>query len=162
VGTFSSHCQNVRIKFSDLKINDLRDLLTAPLMGGVRREGVTSLKNRKESARLKRKKRVRSRIAGTVERPRLNIFRSVKHIYAQAIVDTIGKTLVSASTLSPELRGSLGHLGNVEAAKKVGELLAKRCLEKGIQKVVFDRNGYLYHGRVKALAEAARTGGLIF
>jgi large subunit ribosomal protein L18 len=99
---------------------------------------------------------------GTVERPRLNIFRSVKHIYAQAIVDTIGKTLVNASTLSPELRGNLSHSGNVEAAKKVGELLAKKCLEKGIQKVVFDRNGYLYHGRVKALAEAARTGGLIF
>ena len=120
------------------------------------------MKNSKESARLKRKKRVRSRITGTTERPRLNIFRSVKHIYAQAIVDTTGKTLVSASTLSPELRGSLGHPGNVEAAKKVGELLAKKCLERGVQKVIFDRNGYLYHGRIKALAEAARTGGLIF
>jgi large subunit ribosomal protein L18 len=120
------------------------------------------LKNRKELARLKRKKRVRSHMAGTTERPRLNIFRSVKHIYAQAIVDATGKTLVSASTLSPELRGSLDRSGNVEAAKKVGELLAKKCLEKGIQKVVFDRNGYLYHGRVRALAEAARTGGLIF
>jgi len=120
------------------------------------------LKNRKESARLKRKKRVRSHMAGTTERPRLNIFRSVKHIYAQAIVDATGRTLVSASTLSPELRGSLDRSGNVEAAKKVGELLAKKCLEKGIQKVVFDRNGYLYHGRVRALAEAARTGGLIF
>lgn len=99
---------------------------------------------------------------GTVEQPRLNIFRSVKHIYAQAIIDTIGKTLVSASTLSPELRGNLDQSGNVKAAKKVGELLAKKCLEKGIQKVVFDRNGYLYHGRIKALAEAARTGGLVF
>ena len=77
-------------------------------------------------------------------------------------MDTIGKTLVSASTLSPELRGDLKHTGNVEAAKKVGELIAKKCLEKGIQKVVFDRNGYLYHGRVKALAEAARTNGLNF
>jgi large subunit ribosomal protein L18 len=120
------------------------------------------LKNRKELARLKRKKRVRSRMTGTAERPRLNIFRSLKHIYAQAIADTTGKTLVSVSTMSPELRGSLGHPGNVEAAKKVGELIAKKCLEQKIQKVVFDRNGYLYHGRVKALAEAARTGGLIF
>jgi large subunit ribosomal protein L18 len=110
---------------------------------------------------MKRKKRVKSHINGTLERPRLNIFRSLKHIYAQAIVDTDGKTLASASTLSPELK-DLGRAGNVEAAKKVGELIAKKCLEKGIQKVVFDRNGYLYHGRVKALAEAARTKGLIF
>jgi len=120
------------------------------------------LKNEKILARMKRKKRVRSRVQGTAERPRLNVFRSLKHIYAQAVVDTIGKTLVSASTLSPELRGDLKHTGNVEAAKKVGELIAKKCLEKGIQKVVFDRNGYLYHGRVKALAEAARTNGLNF
>ena len=105
---------------------------------------------------------MRSRVQGTAERPRLNVFRSLKHIYAQAVVDTIGKTLASASTLSPELRGNLKHTGNVEAAKKVGELIAKKCLEKGIQKVVFDRNGYLYHGRVKALAEAARTNGLNF
>jgi len=120
------------------------------------------LKNKKESARRKRKKRIRSRVTGTTERPRLNVFRSVKHIYAQAIVDTTGKTLVSVSSLSPELRGDLSHAGNVAAAKKVGELLAKKCLEKGIQKVVFDRSGYLYHGRVRALAEAARTGGLSF
>ncbi|MCX8117921.1 MAG: 50S ribosomal protein L18 [Desulfobacterota bacterium] len=113
-------------------------------------------------ARRKRKRRVRSRIRGTAERPRLNVFRSLKHIYAQAIVDTTGRTVASASTLSPELRGTLRATGNVEAAKKVGELIAKKCLEKGIQKVVFDRNGYLYHGRVKALAEAARAGGLIF
>ena len=111
---------------------------------------------------MKRKTRVRSRIEGNTERPRLNIFRSLKHIYAQAIEDTTGKTLVSASTLSPELKGSFNHTGNVEAAMKVGELIAKKCLEKGIQKVVFDRNGYLYHGRVKALAEAARTKGLVF
>lgn len=111
---------------------------------------------------MKRKKRVKSRIQGTSERPRLNVFRSLKHIYAQAIEDTTGKTLVSASTLSPELKGSLRNAGNVEAAKKVGELIAKKCLEKGIQQVVFDRNGNLYHGRVKALAEAARSSGLIF
>jgi large subunit ribosomal protein L18 len=120
------------------------------------------LKNKKILARMKRKKRVKSHIKGTLERPRLNIFRSLKHIYAQAIVDTNGKTLVSASTLSPELKEDLGYAGNVGAAKKVGELIAKKCLEKGIQKVVFDRNGYLYHGRIKALAEAARMKGLIF
>jgi large subunit ribosomal protein L18 len=121
-----------------------------------------SLKNRKILARMKRKKRVTSRIQGTSERPRLNVFRSLKHIYAQAIEDATGKTLVSASTLSPELKGNLRYTGNVEAAKKVGELIAKKCLEKGIQQVVFDRNGNLYHGRVKALAEAARSSGLIF
>jgi large subunit ribosomal protein L18 len=127
-----------------------------------RRQGGISLKDRKELARLKRRKRVRSRIKGTVERPRLNIFRSLKHIYAQAIVDSTGNTLVSASTLSPELQGNLRFTGNLEAAKKVGELIAQKCLEKGIREVVFDRNGYLYHGRVKALAEAARTSGLTF
>jgi len=120
------------------------------------------LKSLKESSRLKRKKRVRSRVRGTPERPRLNIFRSLGHIYVQAIVDTEGRTLTSASTLSPELRGKLKTSGNVNAAKEVGALIAKKCLEKGIRKVVFDRNGYLYHGRIKALAEAARAQGLIF
>jgi large subunit ribosomal protein L18 len=113
-------------------------------------------------AREKRRKRVRGRMRGTAQRPRLNVFRSLKHIYVQAVEDTTGKTLASASTLSPELRGNLKNTGNSEAAKRVGELIARKCLEKGIQKVVFDRNGYLYHGRVKALAEAARTGGLVF
>jgi large subunit ribosomal protein L18 len=125
-------------------------------------QGGKPLSTKKELARLKRKKRMRSRIRGTSERPRLSVFRSLKHIYAQAVVDTTGQTLVSASTLSPELRDSLKQLGNVEAAKRVGELVAKKCLEQGISKVVFDRSGYLYHGRVKALAEAARAGGLIF
>ena len=111
---------------------------------------------------MKRKKRVRSRVKGTSDRPRLNVFRSLKHIYAQAIEDSSGRTLVSVSSLSSELKGSFKHPGNAEAAKKVGELIAKKCLEKGIQKVIFDRNGYLYHGRVKALAEAARAAGLIF
>ena len=120
------------------------------------------MKDKKKLARIKRKTRVRSRVAGTAERPRLNVFRSLKHIYAQAIEDSAGRTLVCVSSLSPELKGSLKHSGNVEAAKKVGELIAKKCLEKGIQKVVFDRSGYLYHGRVKALAEAARAAGLIF
>jgi len=118
--------------------------------------------DKKITARMKRKKRVRSRVEGTLERPRLNVFRSLRHIYAQAIVDTTGKTLVTVSTLSPELKGMLRYPGNVEAAKKVGELIAKKCMERGIQTVVFDRNGYLYHGRVKALAEAARAAGLIF
>jgi large subunit ribosomal protein L18 len=120
------------------------------------------LKDRKKLARSKRKKRVRSRVRGTSDRPRLNVFRSSKHIYAQVIEDTTGKTLASASTKSPELKGSLRYSGNVEAAKKVGELIAQKCLKNGIQKVVFDRSGYLYHGRVKALAETARTSGLIF
>jgi large subunit ribosomal protein L18 len=120
------------------------------------------LKDEKKLSRLKRKIRVRSRVKGSSERPRLNVFRSLNHIYAQAIEDSTGKTLVSASTMSPELKGSFRTGGNMEAAKKVGELIAKRCLEKGIQKVVFDRNGYLYHGRVKALAEAARAAGLAF
>ncbi len=105
---------------------------------------------------------MRSHVKGSSERPRLNVFRSLKHIYAQAIEDMTGKTLVSASTKSTELKGTLRYPGNVEAAKKVGELIAKKCLEKGIQKVVFDRSGYLYHGRIKALAEAARASGLIF
>lgn len=109
-----------------------------------------------------KEKRVRSQIKGTPERPRLNVFRSLRHIYAQAIVDTTGETLTSASTLSPELEGALKYSGNVEAAKKVGELIAKKCLEKGIPRVVFDRGGCLYHGRIKALAEAARASGLIF
>ncbi len=105
---------------------------------------------------------MRGGIRGTPERPRLNVFRSLKHIYAQAIVDDSGKTVASASTLSPELREKLKSAGNVNAAKEVGELIAQKCLEQGIQKVVFDRNGYLYHGRVKALAEAARAKGLSF
>jgi len=120
------------------------------------------LKSLKEASRLKRKRRVRSRVHGTPEQPRLNVFRSLKHIYAQAIVDTEGKTLASASTLSPELQGKFKYPGNAAAAKEVGALIAKKCLEKGIQKVVFDRNGYLYHGRIRALAEAARAQGLVF
>ncbi len=120
------------------------------------------MKSLKEVSRSKRKARVRSRIQGTSERPRLNVFRSLKHIYVQAIEDREGKTLVSASTLSPEVREKMTKTGNINAAKEVGELIARKCLEKGIQKVVFDRGGYLYHGRIKALAEAARAKGLIF
>ena len=120
------------------------------------------MKNLKEQSRSKRRKRVRSRVRGTLERPRLNVFKSLNHIYVQAIADTEGRTLASASTLSPEIRGNLKSSGNVAAAKEVGTLIATKCLEKGIQKVVFDRAGYLYHGRIKALADAARAQGLIF
>jgi len=112
--------------------------------------------------RAKRHLRVRKKISGTAERPRLNVFRSLKHIYAQIIDDDRGVTLVSASTLSPELRGQLKSGSNKEAAAAVGRLVAQKALERGIKKVVFDRGGYIYHGRVKALAEAAREAGLEF
>jgi large subunit ribosomal protein L18 len=120
--------------------------------------------NKKSSnlARQKRHLRIRKRLTGTTERPRLNVFRSGKHIYAQVIDDTKHATCVSASTLDPELKASVKNGGNVEAAKLVGELVAKRAIEKGIRSVVFDRGGYLFHGRVKALAEAAREAGLEF
>ncbi len=109
--------------------------------------------------RLKRHKRVRSKISGTPERPRLNVFRSETNIYAQVIDDTRGVTLVSASSLE---KGFEGKGGNVEAATKVGQAVAERCKAAGITTVVFDRGGYVYHGRVKALAECAREGGLDF
>lgn len=113
-------------------------------------------------ARQRRHVRVRSRIEGSAERPRLNVFRSNKHIYAQVIDDASGRTLVSASTLDKELTGAVSNGGSVEAARKVGDLVAKRAIEKGLSAVVFDRGGYLYHGRVQALAEAAREAGLKF
>ncbi|HUT83053.1 MAG TPA: 50S ribosomal protein L18 [Thermodesulfobacteriota bacterium] len=113
-------------------------------------------------ARLKRKKRIRKDLKGTKERPRLSVFRSAQHIYAQVIDDRAGKTYVTASTLSPELKEKIKKSGNREAAKEVGALIAQKCLEKGIKEVVFDRSGYIYHGRVKALAVAAREKGLIF
>jgi len=117
---------------------------------------------KKKLMRLKRKLRVRKKVKGTSERPRLTVYRSLRHMYAQIIDDTQGKTITGASTLSPELRGQLKSGGNIEAASKVGELIAKRALELNIRKVVFDRNGFIYHGRVKALAEAARKAGLEF
>lgn len=113
-------------------------------------------------ARMVRHARVRSKIAGTTERPRLNVFRSGQHIYAQIIDDTVGKTLVAASTLDAELKGQFTNGGNVASAKLVGALVAKRAQEKGIKSIVFDRGGYLYHGRVAALADAAREAGLEF
>ena len=114
----------------------------------------------KNAVRKKRHGRVRTKLSGTAARPRLNVFRSSKHMYAQIIDDVNGVTIVSASTLDKEL--NLESTGNVDAATKVGELVAKRAVEKGITSVVFDRGGYLYHGRVKALADAARENGLEF
>lgn len=113
----------------------------------------------RNEARLHRHVRVRSKISGTAERPRLNVFRSLNHIYAQIIDDVAGATLVAASSAEKDF-GAPG--GNKEAARKVGQLIAKRAAEKGITEVVFDRGGYLYHGRVKELAEGAREGGLKF
>ncbi|RLQ91746.1 50S ribosomal protein L18 [Falsibacillus albus] len=114
----------------------------------------------KNSTRKKRHARVRSKLSGTESRPRLNVFRSSKHIYAQLIDDLNGVTLASASSLDKDF--DVEATGNVEAAQKVGELVAKRAVEKGLKSVVFDRGGYLYHGRVKALADAARENGLEF
>ena len=113
----------------------------------------------KKDMRLKRHIRVRGKISGTAERPRLNVFRSNANIYAQIIDDVNGVTLVSANTLE---KGFEGAAGNAEAAKKVGTVLAERAKAKGIEEVVFDRGGYVYHGRVAALAEGAREGGLKF
>ena len=109
--------------------------------------------------RMKRHSRIRGKISGTPERPRLSVFRSENHIYAQIIDDVAGNTLVSASTVEKSFEGSGS---NCEAAKKVGETIAERALKKGIEEVVFDRGGYIYHGRVQALAEGAREGGLKF
>ena len=113
-------------------------------------------------ARGLRRARVRRTVRGTGERPRLSVFRSGKHMYAQIITDGPARTLLAVSTLTPELRTQLGKTATVDAAKEVGKLVARRCQEKGITRVVFDRNGFLYHGRVKAVAEGAREGGLQF
>jgi large subunit ribosomal protein L18 len=113
-------------------------------------------------ARKKRHMRIRSRLQGTPERPRLVVFRSLKHMYAQIIDDTRGHTLVAASTLDGSLRGDLVSLKKVEEAARVGQLVAERAKEAGITQVVFDRGGYLYHGRVQRLADAAREAGLVF
>lgn len=112
--------------------------------------------------RLRRKLRVRQKVHGTPARPRLTVYRSLRHIYAQVVDDNKGATLVAASTLSKELRDRLKGTGNKEAARAVGELVAEKALAKGIRRVVFDRNGFLYHGRVKELADAARQKGLEF
>ncbi len=116
----------------------------------------------KNETRLQRHKRVRKKIAGTAERPRLNVFRSNSNVYAQIIDDVTKNTLVAASSLEAEIKDSVKNTGNKEAAKLVGKLIAKKAMEKGIKEVVFDRGGYIYHGRVKELAEGAREGGLEF
>lgn len=120
------------------------------------------LKEDRNQARQVRHLRVRKKVVGTSERPRLNVFRSNRHMYAQLIDDTQGVTLAAASTMDPELREKFANGGNAGAAKAVGELLARRAKEKDIISVVYDRSGYLYHGRVAALAEGARAGGLEF
>jgi large subunit ribosomal protein L18 len=113
-------------------------------------------------ARIQRHRRVRKTVEGSSERPRLNVFRSLQHIYAQIIDDTAGHTLLSASTVDKEIIGQCDGLKKADAAKLVGKVLAERALAKGVTKVVFDRGGYQYHGRVKALADAAREAGLDF
>jgi len=115
----------------------------------------------RNAQRKKRHLRIRRKIVGTPERPRLCVYKSLRHIYAQVIDDSRGHTLVAASTLEPEVREKVKS-ADVEAARLVGKLIAQRALEKGIREVVFDRAGYPYHGKVKALAEAAREGGLVF
>lgn len=117
---------------------------------------------KREVARKKRHFRVRKKVTGTPDMPRLNVYRSVKHIYAQIVDDYSGTTLTAASSIDKELKGKVSTGGNIDAAKTVGQLVAKRAVDKGINQIVFDRGGYLYHGRVKALADAAREGGLKF
>ena len=116
----------------------------------------------KNAKRLQRHKRVRRKVFGTPQRPRLCVFRSSNNIYAQIIDDTNRVTLVAASSLDEAVKGAVNHTGNKEAAKLVGEMVAKKAVEKGITEVVFDRGGYIYHGRIKELAEAAREAGLKF
>lgn len=120
------------------------------------------LDGQREIGRKRRQARVRKKVWGTDARPRVCVYRSLKHIYAQVISDERGVTLASASTLSPELKGKLKKTKRLEAAKQVGQLLARLCKEKNITHALFDRNGFLFHGRVQALAEAAREGGLKF
>jgi large subunit ribosomal protein L18 len=118
--------------------------------------------SKRAAARDLRRERIRRHLKGTTERPRLSVFRSGKHIYAQVVSDTSGQTLLSVSTLSADLREKLPKTANVNAAKEVGLAAARKCLEKGIKRVIFDRNGFLYHGRIRAVAEGAREGGLEF
>ncbi|MEK7400204.1 MAG: 50S ribosomal protein L18 [Candidatus Poribacteria bacterium] len=116
----------------------------------------------KKKARIKRHNRVRKNVHGTSERPRLSVFKSSNHIYAQIVDDISCTTLLTVSTLSPDVRENAKNGGNIESAKLVGETIGKKALDSNISKVVFDRGGYLYHGRVKALADAAREAGLTF
>ena len=121
-----------------------------------------AVNNKKVAARLRRKRSIRKRISGTAERPRLSVFRSNRHIYAQVIDDVSGRTLATASTLNAELTEANKNEKKRDVATQVGKLIAERCLAQKIEAVVFDRNGFIYHGRVKALADGAREGGLRF
>jgi large subunit ribosomal protein L18 len=112
--------------------------------------------------RVRRHKRIRKKVFGSPDRLRLSVFRSLNHIYAQIIDDSRGHTIVTASSLDKEFKNEKSHKGNIKTAKMVGALIAKRALEKGLKKIVFDRSGYLYHGSIKALAEASREAGLEF
>jgi large subunit ribosomal protein L18 len=118
--------------------------------------------NQKTQARLKRKKRIRKKLIGSADRPRLCVFRSAKHIYAQVIDDSIGKTLVAASSTEKAVREKSGTKNKVSDANAVGQMVGQRAIEKGFKKVVFDRNGFLYHGRIKAVSDGAREAGLKF
>ena len=119
-------------------------------------------KESRSKVRVNKHRRLRNRFAGTAERPRLAVFRSNNHMYAQIIDDTVGKTLCAASTVEKEVKAELEHTNDVEAAAYVGTLIAKRAIEKGIKEVVYDRGGFIYQGKVAALAEAAREAGLVF
>lgn len=121
-----------------------------------------TLIKKKRMGHLRRRKRVRQKVSGTGNRPRLAVFRSLKHIYAQLINDELGETVAEASTLSPELKENFSNGGNIAAAESVGTLIAQKAKQREIEVVVFDRGGHLYHGRIKALAEAARAEGLKF
>ncbi len=116
----------------------------------------------KRDARLKRKQRIRKNLSGTTERPRLSVFRSLKQIYAQIIDDTTGNTLVAVASTEKEVKENIDQKDKTEVAKYIGSLIAQRAAAKGIEQVVFDRNGFLYHGRVKAVSAGAREGGLVF
>ncbi|MBO5564493.1 MAG: 50S ribosomal protein L18 [Lachnospiraceae bacterium] len=119
-------------------------------------------KENRKAIRVKKHMRIRNRFSGTAERPRLAVYRSNKHIYAQIIDDSVGHTLVSAGSVEKDVRGAVSHTDDTEAARFVGDLIGKRAVEKGIKKVVFDRGGYVYHGKVAAFADAAREAGLEF
>lgn len=119
-------------------------------------------KESRQLVRAKKHMKIRNRFSGTAERPRLAVFRSNNHMYAQIIDDTVGNTLVSASTLEKEIKAELNKTNDVEAAAYLGKVIAKRAMDKGISEVVFDRGGFLYHGKIEALAEAAREAGLVF
>ncbi len=118
--------------------------------------------NLRTQARLKRKKRIRKKLVGTGTRPRLCVFRSAKHIYAQVIDDSLGQTLVAASSLEKTVRENTESKNKLNAANTVGKIIGQRALEKGVKKIVFDRNGFLYHGRIKAVSDGAREAGLKF